>query len=366
MSSQLNQLLDFISDIPDGSKKITMLEEAIRLADYENILPLQLDLRYELIYNSVFYGDRLKIITTFPRYLSLIDDNIDKVTEEDILHQLWGFKYILDHAVDFYQISWSKINSLTQEFKNRCIQYGYSLRYYYEIKTKHNMYLKKIDEAKDSFDRYWQCTKDELSDCDACELDFHVQYYLFINDYELAMKAAKPIFQGELKCKEVPHITYPKFLLYYISQGRLQESKEIVDKSYKLIQNNESFLEYLEGYITYYAMTNPLMGIKIFTDHLKWALDSRNERHKLVFFTTSWQLWESLATLSRKKEYLLSLPENTPFYSEKGKYKIGDIISYCKKQAMLIAANFDRRDGMGNALDYINSIKANVANNRRW
>lgn len=108
------------------------------------------------------------------------------------------------------------------------------------------------------------------------------------------------------------------------------------------------------------------MGIKIFTNHLKWALDSRNERHKLVFFTTSWQLWESLSTVSKKKEYILRLPENTPFYSEKGKYKIGDLISYCKKQAMLIAANFDRRDGIGNALDYINSIKANVSNNKRW
>ena len=81
MNGQLDQLLDLICETPDGSKKIPMLEEAIRLADYENILPLQLDLRYDLIYNSVFYGDRLKTITTFPRYLSLIDDNMPELKE---------------------------------------------------------------------------------------------------------------------------------------------------------------------------------------------------------------------------------------------------------------------------------------------
>ena len=52
----------------------------------------------------------------------------------------------------------------------------------------------------------------------------------------------------------------------------VQEAEEIVDKSYKLIQKNESFLEYLDAYITYYAITDPTKGIKIFTNHLKWAL----------------------------------------------------------------------------------------------
>ncbi|MDP4178453.1 MAG: hypothetical protein Q8900_08965, partial [Bacillota bacterium] len=120
---------------------------------------------------------------------------------------------------------------------------------------------------------------------------------------------------------------------------------------------NESFLEYIDGHIAYYAIKDIDKGITLFARHLDWALKSRNEAHKLKFYTASWFLWEKVKILNYNDEYLLRLPKNTPFYVENGKYKTEEILKYCKNQAMNIAVNFNKRDGENTADKYIDEIR---------
>lgn len=358
MSEELEALTELLDSTPDGITKIPMIEEALKFADEEKNLRLQLTLRYTLIFNSVFYKDCIKAIVTFPRYLSLIDENNDKVGKREIYYLLWAFKYILNNGIEFHQISWDKLNALAEEFKKRCIQYGYSLKFYYQIQTRYNMYFKRVEEAKESFNKFKDCKRDEISDCEACELDFEVEYYLFLKQVDEAIKTAKPLLERKKTCGEVPNITYPKLLFHYIKNGDMEEAKKIVDNSYKLIYKNESFLEHLEGHIAYCAITDPDQGISIFTRHLKWALNSRNERHKLRFYTNFWLFWEKERRINNNKEYLLRLPEKMPFYNEDEKYKVDEIVTYCKEQALIIAANFDKRDRVRIASEYIDEIKS--------
>lgn len=362
MSRDLDELLDVINKTPNGTKKIHLIEQVIKIADRENALNEQLNLRYELILNSVFYSDCLKAIIGFPRYLSLIDENIEKLDEDHIYYLLWAFKYILNNGFDFYQIKWDNLKDLIDEFKNRCVEYGYSLRYYHQIQTVYYMYFNMVEQATESYNEFKKCKRDNISDCEACELDFNVEYYLFLNELDKAVKVAKPLMDGRKTCGEVPNITYPKLLFYYVKNNMLNEAEKIVEVTYDLIRKNESFLEYLEGVLIYYAIVKPEEGIKVFSKHFMWVLNSRNEKHKLRFYTTSWMLWEKIKQSCERDEFILRLPQNTSFFSDNDIYKVDDIVSYCKRQSMILADNFDKRDGFKFALEYIEEIKGIVFN----
>ncbi|AOT70630.1 hypothetical protein [Geosporobacter ferrireducens] len=364
MSSQLDALLDIIEKAPDGLAKIPLIEEAIRLADCENNLRQQLALREQLIYQSGYYGDAFKIITTFPRYLSLIDENSDKVGRNEHYDLLWAFKYVINNGISFYQIPWEKIYALCEEFKNRCIQYGYSLRFYYFMQAAYGIYFSRDEEIREFFSKYQSCKRDRLSNCEACELSFDVACYLHFDQLEEALETAKPLFSGEKKCGHVPHETYQKFLYHYVTKGKLEEAEKILDKSYKLIYKNQAFLGDLDGHLLYYAITDPIKGIKIFSRHLQWVLDSKKEWSKLSFYAASWMLWENVSLRSKRKEYVLKLPQNAPFTEQDGKYKVEEIMEHCKNQALSIAAKFDKRDGQPTGSKYIDEIRTAIMSRR--
>jgi tetratricopeptide (TPR) repeat protein len=361
MSEKLDKLIDMMNKSPKYSKeRLLICEELVKVADLENNMLYSFEGRKEIIRIDKFTGDGFKAILTFPKLLWAGDEYLKKSNKQREYVQfyiVWTLESMMYMCDDYYQVEYEKLNEIIKEYKKRCIEYGYSLRVYYKYMTLGYMELEDVEKAKEAFKKFKSCSRDEISDCEVCELRFEVKYELFLNNYEKALKLAGPIFKGEKKCTTALPLTYEHFLEYYINHNMLEEAKEYREKMYRLISKDELYLGNMDIQLIYFAITNPKKGVKIFTKHLKWALSSNNGDDKFAFYTGAWMLWESFKYKEKRERCKLILPEDTPFYKDDGIYLVDDIINYCREQALSIGEKFDKRNRNAVYMNFINKMK---------
>ncbi|MBU5436473.1 hypothetical protein KQI42_00555 [Tissierella sp. MSJ-40] len=361
MSEKLDKLIDMMKKSPEDSKeRLLVCEELAKVADSENNMFYSFIGRKEIMRIDTFNGDGLKAILTFPKFLWTGDEHLKNsefnkdFVQYCIICILERMMYVCD---DYYQVEYEKLNEIIKEYKKRCIEYGYSLRVYYQYITRDYMELEDVEGVKESFKKFKSCSRDNISDCEVCEIKFEVEYELFLNNYEKALELADPIFKGEKKCTTALPLTYGLFIEYYINHNMLEEAKEYREKMYRLINKDDFYLSSMRIQLLYFAITDPKKGVKIFTKHLKWALSSNNGNDKFMFYTGAWMLWESFKYKEKRDRCKLILPGDTPFYKDDGIYLVDDIISYCKGQSLSIGEKFDKRNRNTINMDFINKMK---------
>lgn len=201
----LDELLSEAYSMPDGQAKLLLLEEAARIADNLNDIDRGYDIRTDIIYQGVFSGYAMNAIVAFSWCLAQFDKDPERYSSYDLL---WEYKWILGHVDDFPDIPLNKADEIFEDMRRRYLEYGASLRPYYSLKCRHMMKLGQKVEAEEFYTKWINASRDYLNDCTACDLDNEIEYMIYIGDYEKALEMAKPILSNQLKCGEVPHITY--------------------------------------------------------------------------------------------------------------------------------------------------------------
>ncbi|MBQ9993893.1 MAG: hypothetical protein IJP17_04205, partial [Clostridia bacterium] len=112
-----------------GEARIAGIKKAIVTADQQKDYETMMFLRNDLCKESVFHSDNLDCIVTFPELIKLYDEHPDtRFSSRDLM---WTYKYIVEDMLDFHQVSLDKCFELIEHFKERSLQYGFSLRTYY-------------------------------------------------------------------------------------------------------------------------------------------------------------------------------------------------------------------------------------------
>lgn len=112
----LNELIGEYRKAAHGEAKISAMKAAVRQADLEKDIRNQLQIRLDIVEESVFYGDTMDALVTFPQLLAMEEENSDFVDTYDVL---WAFKWILTGATDFPQISLKEIDSYLKKDAKR-------------------------------------------------------------------------------------------------------------------------------------------------------------------------------------------------------------------------------------------------------
>lgn len=344
MEASFKKLKTQYENLKNGKPKMTAIKIAIDAAEREKDYDWQLTFIEDFISESIFYEDSFEAFVIFPEYISIFDKNEQNLEFYTDYDMLWVYKMILSNVEDFYQISCEKIEQYFEDFKLRCLKYGYSLRAY-EYKYRNYIQTIDIDKYKKINNNYLNYKRDRISDCEACELVSEIGFELFYGSFEKAIEKSKIIFEGIKKCESSIPWLYYKFLHYYIDKKDIKNSKKYEKLLYKEIKNNLSWLNSIGLILKLCALENINRGIRLFQKYLNWYIEYKNPSVKFDFEIGAYKLFKSIKEKRTKETIKLLLPKNFIIYKEDGIYNIDDIINHFESNLLDTAGKFDKRNG---------------------
>ena len=338
MDSNLDKLFDEIHDCPEGPTRISLLEEAIRLADLEQNEETAFEMRILLIQDCIFFGQQLKALTAFSWCIARVRE--DKFDLDEII---WEYKWICSVCSDFYEISREKCGELLADYKKCLSEAGYGLHSYWTARLNQSLDLNDMEMADEAYKNILSSKRDHMSDCSACVQDTLVHYQVSKNNYDEALRLATPILSGKMKCAEVPHITYSNLLVPALMNGDTEAAASYALKGYKLISRNPEFTGNIGSYLIYWACTDIDKALKTYIKHLEWLnLPFTMAIRRKDFSIGAYILFKKLA--KDRDTIKMLLPKNFPLYREDGEYKTADIIAYHFDVATTVAKALDKRN----------------------
>ena len=335
-----------IHELEHGKARLDAMNAAITEADNENAHEWRIYFRYEYVEESIFHDDNYKAIIRFPELLAIFDEHPE--LEDDYYNDiLQAYKWVLENMSDYYQISREEIERYYADYEKRCKKYGYSLRVSHLKKAS---FYKPIDRALATaeFEAYKRTPRDATSDCKACETNQEMKFQLYLGNEEEALRIAQPLFSGELRCGEVPHVTYGGLTNHYLYKGDLREAAYYGARCERLIGNEPVFLNYMAILLELYSCINPGHGWRLFKQSIENFINCRNPINRLYYATGAYRLMAVIVELSENPEdrYTQSaLVKLLPVPSEEKGVSLEKLRDYFYDIAKEQAGLLDKRNG---------------------
>ena len=277
-----------------GEPRLRRIRDAITEADNRNLLEWQFRFRYDYLEESIFCGDRYYAMIIFPEMLSLYEKHESLHQDAQISHDmLICFKWIVEAAPEFPQISKEEIDSYFRLFKIMLLEHGKILSIYY---MKHCLFYMKVDEgiAAADFYRFLDEPLDDVSDGRALYYDQQAMYYLSIGEEEKALDAAKLIFAGKLRSNALPQATYHDFIRYYLEREQYPHAVHYAFLTERRVACDPYYLDIIGTLLTLYSVTKIPDGVKLFSIHYELYLTSKNPLMKMLFAIGAYHLFRAM------------------------------------------------------------------------
>ncbi|KAA8783424.1 tetratricopeptide (TPR) repeat protein [Paenibacillus sp. 4624] len=337
---EFEDLMEEAYQLPNGSAKLGFLEEAARVADLNGMVEEAYEARSEIVDVATFCGYPMKALIAFSWQLGKFDQQPELYDEETLL---WSYKWILGKMPDFPEISREKIMELLEDFGARFKSYGYSERSYWYYRFRIFMDFGELEEAGRSYDKFRALDRDFMSDCEACEQDEIMRYFMLKGDDEKVLEVAKPILKGRMSCAEIPHLTLSEVLMPLYRLGRKDEADKHQVKGYRLIKGENDFVQSFSEQMEYLTLTNPAKGIDILEETLVLAADHEDMYAKMMYYAKAAPLLRRWSEEKESEGYRLRLPASFPYEGDPGDLlKLAD---YFEEYAQVTATKFDQRNG---------------------
>lgn len=340
--------------LEDGPTKVSLLEQASRLADQMNDPSRGFESRSQLIRSSVFSGMAERALPAFSWCLAQIDKAPQEFGDDEML---WEYKWILPALLQFPSIRLQQIIDLEDDFARRLKKAGYSLRPFYEARFDRLEWSEQPDEKKKYFELWRKSKRDHLANCRACEESGVVSYYFESQQPELALTKAYEMLENRVGCHSVPHSMISKMLLPLLRLGRFAEAKELHTRGYRMIRNNRDFLGYVRAHMVYLLHVGEIASaLRILTRHIPWCLETRELLDKLDFCHGAAVVLEKAGHRKRK----LNVPLQHPCYNETGSYVPSELAAWFSSEAEGLAHHFDERNGDRQLKDWMEESRAEI------
>lgn len=342
--------------LPHGEISMAYLREAWKEADELGDYEWRMKLRLEFIHESDFYSDAMEMYVIMPELLKIYDEYTEQfgVDEEMCSDILWDYKWLLETAKEFYQVSIQQFENISADMKRRFLEAGYSLRPFYVYQYR---FYKNIDreKAEQFYQEFQKCKRDDMSDCAACERNHEVGHLLECGNIDMARKKAKVLFDRRMTCGEIPEATYGTFLRYYNlklcegGQDCLEEAQKCCEEVKNAIRQKGIVSEYSGDVLLFYSLTNPKKALDWFKHFWTFYESNKNPNTKLYFALGMIRFVKRLQ--EKKDSYRMKLPNSFPLYQENGNYDLMQLREHYESYALSCAQKMDNRNGTTHFMD---------------
>lgn len=343
-------LLQTQNDSLRPREKANLLKEAIRIADENEDVEWATEMRLDLIYELNLLSADTEEIAVFSKILDDYENHKDIIKEDDLL---WKYKWIWACTFDVPDIPMEQVNAVGEDYKTRIFRNGYSLRTYYHRWSVECVRMRQYDKAKEYIDKMLAEKIDDQS-CEACELNFMLDYYLETGQFDEAYSRAQPLINKQVTCYEANLRAYLKLSYYAQKAGKPEIAADMCARAEEGLagrEKDEYLLSYMGLFIAYNMMTKPERGWEYVERCTDWSLRSNS----LKRYRFSCDMVETLK-YADCQEVQLSLPEEFPLYRADGVYVVSELRDYFYQQAMELAQRYDARNGNSGYTDRLKEI----------
>lgn len=345
-------LLQTQNDNLHSREKANLLREAIRIADENEDVEWATEMRLDLIYELNLLSADREEIAVFSKILDDYENNKDVIKEEDLL---WKYKWIWSCTFDIPEIPMEQVVAVGEDYKTRILRNGHTTRSYYQRWSAEYVRMRQYDKAKEYIDKMLAEKIDDQS-CEACEMNFMLDYYLEQGLFDEAYSRAQPLINKQVTCYEANLRAYLKLAYYAQKAGRPEIAADMCARAEEGLagrEKDEYMLLYMGLFIAYNFMTKPDRGWEYAERCIVWSL--RTSTLKKYRFSC-----DMLAALKyeTRPEVRLSLPEEFPLYHSDGVYPVDELRNYFYRQAEELAQRYDARNGNSGYMDRLKEIMA--------
>ncbi len=333
---------------PHGKEKLKFIRKGWELADKNKNRDKQLQYRMDYVEEAVFYDDVMEMYVVYPEILKLHDEQVKEFGYSKYTYNiLWQYKWVLENARYFYQISVKQWEKFYEDAQKRYVENNYSLRPLYQHRY---CFYKNIDkeEADKEYQNFLNTRRDQMSDCLACERATEVEYLLNVGEFGKAASKSEPLFNGQMSCGEEPECTYGRFIDHYnekISEGDtdyIEPASDLCETLKNAIARKGVATDFIPSVFMFYAMAKPTKALNYYKKYWSFYETSRNPHMKFNFAMAAVRFFNNLGD---KETYKMSVTSDFPFYNENNIYNVAGLKAYYENSAIDIAKKMDARNG---------------------
>ncbi|AGC42758.1 hypothetical protein MYSTI_01410 [Myxococcus stipitatus DSM 14675] len=327
-----------------SESKVRLLEEAVRMADAHGDVNMGYELRDDLIDAATFGGYPDKALVAFAWCRGQQKKDPERFDPEGLL---WKQKWVVGRIKEFPHISRKQIADALEDIEQCFSRVNAGKRS--ALKLRYQA-ARDMGDAPSEVDRLWEAwlaaPRDHLTDCRACELDDELDHHVEKAEWEQALRKAKPIVEGRVKCAEIPHLTLGTMLYPLFKLGDYEQAAELHRRGYPMVSKNRDFLATVGDHIEFLTLTGNLArGLSLVEKHLEWTLDHGSFNDRFLFLVASTFLLEQVKMEGGRDVVSLRLTKAFPEHREDGGYEVTALHAWMLKQAKDIATRFDTRNG---------------------
>lgn len=334
---EIQKILLTVNKTERVEDKITLLKEAIKIADVNNDINWGVDLRLKLLHNEIDTSGCHNSFPAFTWILNAHDNNPELINESDFL---WEYKWMADEAVSNCNISLEQVDQILEDLRNRLIRNGYSDRSYYTILIFKHMFLGDWQAAHATLEKRDQSPRDRMTDNEAWEHNIRVLLPLKEGKFDEAIYKAQDILSGKLTSNGLPFATLSS-LCYYLSKGndpRAEKYARLADIEMAKETLTSSFIcNVAQVIFSLYVIGEKAKAWQYFEETAEWFLTGSD------FLRFDYLLF-IMPLIHEKGTKTLNISHKMPYYKEDNIYNIQDLYNYYRPIAEEYAIKFDKRN----------------------
>lgn len=319
-----------------GEDKISILKQAVKLADTNNDVEWGYDLRVDIM-NACMGA--IKTTEALPAFVWMIEAYDNNPNFFDPIELLWKYRWMIDSSARSWKVPLDTINNMLEDFKVRLADAGISLRSYYGAKINVGFIAEDFKMVEENMELRNNSEKDNILDNFGNDLYDNILFKIMTKDTEGALALRHEI-------PAVPHLDTSfsincSFGEYLTRIGEIELALPFIKQAEEEFSRLEK-LNYLSISLSQliYALTkvNPEAAWGYTDQYLNWIFECE-DYDMLIYGLNLLPLFK----LGGSRKIMLS--HEFKLYRNNDFYHIEDLYNYFITIVSDLAAKFDTRNG---------------------
>ena len=340
-------LYDRAGELPKQSEvALSLLEQAVRLADVASDVPVAWDMRKRLIERCLFTQTWDRFFVHFAWMVARHDEEPARYTTHTIL---WHYKWAIESCLLDPNVSAARVDGLLDDFERRLREAGHSLRTVHHMRHYRARAFGDHDALARHLEGWRDGRRDRMSDCLVCELDQMGQSLLVLDRAEEALELFASILGHPQPCAEVPAVTRGNMLHPLWARRERRRASALHRRGYEDVRRTK-FLDAQVKHLAYEAarFTDEGVLLAMIERHLPAGVEQLAAPRLELYRATAFGLRRIAA---RRATVPLRLPEPLAVPSEGGHIELSALLRRLDEEIAALGDAFDRRHGNRNERD---------------
>ena len=354
-AAEVEQLLSRADSLPYGPERVSLVEEAMRLADTVGDDRLAYDTRFAMIEAANWSGHDDRSVVALAWCWGYVDRNGEA---PDLYSLLWRQKWVLGALSGFCRVQKQQIVAMEDDFARRLSDAGYNLRPVEDARWGHRLIFGEGEEADHFYERWAATERDAMADCLSCDYDSEAWYRLCRHRNEEALSHAMDLIDKKKPgCQSVPHRTFYKATIALLRLGRIEEARALYPRAMRMIGGKPGHTGEVTAQLLYLLRDGEASkALRQVDRHLAFASDNAHDHTRRNFFAATALVLEAVADKSSRRRKL-KLPTEHPLYRDDHTYNTSEIAAWYAAEANELASRFDERNGNTSVSDWLAEMR---------